>query len=207
MSGLETGAAIYGLIIGTIEILNAANEAWSAVKDKSGIPKTLRATSVKLAPLIELLKGAETQWQNAKHKSAEQLWVEVGKYVERCNQACKELQEILLKAYPKEDAGNFRRFIKGIGTVLSSKNRTAEQLLKEIHECLVVLFDRQILTNAELLDDIKATVDELLPQSGSTQNNVSGDNIIGDKVVGSKFTGGSGPMFNAPINTYNAGGK
>ena len=207
MSGLETGAAVYGLIVGTIAILKTSKEIWSAVKDKSGIPKALRATSDKLGTLIELLESAEAQWEKAKHKSAEDAWVEVAKDVKRCNEACKELQELLLTAYPKEDDGKFRRFIKGTGTVLSGKNKTAEQLLKEIHECLDVLVDRQILTNAALLNDIKATIDELFPQSGSNLNNVHGDNFIGDKVSGSKYVGGSGFMFNGPGAVYNAGSK
>jgi hypothetical protein len=198
MSGLETGAAIYGLIVGTIEIIKVSKEVYSAVKDKSGIPRALRATSDKLGPLLELLEGAK------ENEPAEQVWVEVGKEVQRCNQACKELQELLLKAYPKEDAGSFRRFVKGTGTVVSGKGRTAEKLLKEIQECLDVLVDRQILTNADLLAKIKATIDELLPQSGYTQNNVHGDNINGDKKT-YKSTGSS-HMFTGDGGTYNFGG-
>lgn len=179
MSGLETAAAVYGLIGGTVAVIQTSIQIYNAVKDKSGIPEKLRKVSETLPALEELLKGAEAQFN--KHQPVEQTWIEVGRDVQRCNEACQELQDLLSKAYPEDEASRARRFVKAATTVFSGKGKTAEQLLKEIQGYLEVLLDRQILTNAALLEDIKATVNELLPQHGHIQNNVNGDNIGRDK--------------------------
>jgi hypothetical protein len=42
MSGLETAAAVYGLVTGTIDIVKVSIEIYRAVKDQSGIPEKLR---------------------------------------------------------------------------------------------------------------------------------------------------------------------
>jgi hypothetical protein len=91
-----------------------------------------------------------------------------------------------------------------VGTLLSRKSKTAEQLLKEIHGYLEILKQRQIITNTTLLDDIKKTVDELFLQSGFTQNNVSGTNIGGDQVNNNT---GSGHQFNGPGGTFTFNSK
>jgi hypothetical protein len=202
MSGIETALGVYGLITGTITIIETSIKIYDAVKDKSGIPEKLRKVSETLPSLRELLRGAEAQF--SKSQPADTAWIEVGKDVERCNEACQELQDLLSKAYPEEEASRARRFVKAATTTLSGKGQTAEQLLKEIQGYLEVLLDRQILTNAALLEDIKATVDELLPRQGQVQNNVNGDNIGRDKI--SYTSSGSGHMFTGNNGTFHIGG-
>lgn len=202
MSGIETALGVYGLITGTITIIETSIQIYDAVKDKSGIPEKLRKVSETLPSLKELLVGAEAQFN--KNQPVEQAWIEVGKDVQRCNDACKELQDLLSKAYPEEQASRTRRFVKAAASVLSGKGKTAEQLLKEIQGYLEVLLDRQILTNAALLEDIKATVDELLPRHGQVQNNVHGDNIGRDKKT--YTSSGSGHMFTGDNGTFHIGG-
>ena len=178
MSGLEAAAAVSGLIGLTIATIDASVQIYDAVKDKSGIPEKLRKVSDTLPSLAELLKGAQAQFD--KDQPTKQVWFEVEKDLERCHGACQELHAILESAYPKTDTGTVSRVFKNVGTLLSRKSKTAEQLLKEIHGYLEILQQRQIITNATLLDDIKETVDELFPRPGITQHNVSGMNIGGD---------------------------
>jgi hypothetical protein len=204
MIGLEVASAVGGLIGLTISVVQGSIQIYDAVKDKSGIPEKLRKVSDTLPSLAELLKGAKTQFD--KRQPAEQAWIEVEKDFRRCHEACQELREILESAYPKSDTGTVGRVFKNMGNLVSRKNNTAEQLLKEIHGYLEVLKQRQIITNATLLDDIKKTVDELFPRPGLTQNNVSGTNVGGDQVFHNNNTG-HGQQFNGPGGTFNFGSK
>jgi hypothetical protein len=202
MSGLEAAAAVSGLIGLTIAAIDASVQIYDAVKDRSGIPEKLRKVSDTLPSLAELLKGARAQFD--KDQPTKQAWFEVEKDLERCHGACQELHDILESAYPKTDTGTVGRVFKNVGTLLSRRSKTAEQLLKEIHGYLEILQQRQIITNATLLDDIKETVDELFPRSGLTQNNVSGTNIGGDQVNNNI---GPGHQFNGPGRTFTFNSK
>lgn len=200
MSGLDTAAAVYGLIGGTIAIIETSVEIYDAVKDKSGIPLKLRKVSDKLPSLLEILRGAESQYKAGQPDGS--TWISAAADVKRCDEACQELQDLLGSAFPKIGVGRVGRFFKGTGTVLSRKHRTAEQLLAEIYECLEMLVDRSILTNTGLLEDIKKTVDELLEASGLTQHNVHGTNIGRDQVYHNTQSG-TGQMFTGPGGTFN----
>jgi hypothetical protein len=201
MSGLEVAEGVAGFISLAITVIEKSIQIYGAVKDKSGIPKELRKVSNTLPTLLELLKGAEVQF--VKRQPTEQTWVEVEKDIKRCHEACQELHEILESAYPKADAGKLGRVCKIVGTVVfSHKNKTAGQVLKEIHEYLDILEQRQIITNAKLLEDIKKTVDELFPTTGITQNNVSGTNIGHNTGQVNNQTGGSGQQWNGDIGTF-----
>jgi hypothetical protein len=205
MSGLEAAAAVGGLIGLTITVIDASIQIYDAVKDKSGIPEKLRKVSDTLPSLLELLVGAETPTDHT--QLSNQAWIEVEKGFKRCHEACRELHDILESAYPKTDTGTAGRVFKNIGNLVSRKSKTAEQLLKEIYGYLDILKQRQIITNAALLDDIKKTVDELFPPPGLTQNNVSGTNIGHNNDQVNNQTGGSGQQFNGPGGTYNFNGK
>ena len=204
MSGIEAAAAVGGLIGLTIAIIDASVQIYDAVKDKSGIPVKLRKVSDTLPSLAEVLKGAQAQFDN--DQLTKQTWFEVEKDLERCHGACQELHDILESAYPKTDTSTVSRVFKNVGTLLSRKSKTAEQLLKEIHGYLEILKQRQIITNAALLDDIKETVDELFPLPGLTQNNVSGTNVGRDQVFHNSNPG-PGYQFNGPGGTFTFSSK
>ena len=193
MSGLEAAAAVSGLIGLTITVIQGSIQIYGAVKDKSGIPERLRKVSDTLPSLLELLEGAKAQFD--KDHPPKQAWVEVEKDVKRCQESCQELHDILERAYPKADAGTVGRVFKNMGNLVSRKSKTAEELLKDIHGYLEILKQRQIITNAAPLDNIKKTVDELFPQFGITQNNELGTNIGGDQVNNNT---GSGPQLIGP---------
>ena len=195
---------MYGLITGTIAIIEASIQIYEAVKHDSGIPPKLRKVSEKLPSLVEILKDADNQ--RKANEPADEKWIEAGNDVKRCHDACQDLQDLLQQAYPKTDANKLVRIYKAIGTVIKHKGKTAEQLLAEISGCLELLTKRHILKNTQLLEDIKNTVDDLMSQPGHSQSNVNGDNIIGDKINGSKFVGGAGQMLNFPGGTYHAPG-
>lgn len=201
MAGVETAAGVYGLITGTIAIIDTSLQVYEAVRDKSGITKELKKVSVQLPAIKELLKDAAAQY-DAK-KLDDQQWVNAASDVKNCKAACQELQDLLTGAYPEASTGSVGRVFKNVGNVVSRKGKTAGELLKDIHGYMDRLRHRQIITNTGLLQDIKDVVDELFSQSGITQNNVNGPNIGRDQI----FTGGQGPMFNGPGASYYAGGK
>jgi hypothetical protein len=203
MSGIESAAGVWGLIADTISVIETSIKIYDAVRDKSGITKELRKVSEQLPSIKELLEDAKAQYDPKKLDA--QKWVEAGADVKNCIEACKELQDVLDRAYPKAGAGLVGRVFKNLGNLVSQKGRTAEQLLKDIHGYLDLLHQRQIITNTKLLQEVKRAVDELFQQSGMTQiqNNVNGHNVGRDLT----YSGGPGPMFNGPGVTYYAGGK
>jgi hypothetical protein len=210
MSGLEVGAAVFGLIVGAIQIIETSIEIYGAVKDKSGIPPKLQKVSEKLPSIKDLLKSAEAQNKDGMvdkmSKLDRQMRNNAEQEVEHCKQLCQELQDVLASAFPKAEAGKAGRLWKGTMTVVSGKGKKAEQIFKEISQYLQLLADRQIITNTELLEDIKASVKELFPQDGTiNMTNENGDNVNGTQ---NKQTG-SGKMFTSAISglTFNEGTK
>jgi hypothetical protein len=206
MSGLEIGAAVFGLVVGTIDIIHKSIEIYDAIKDKSGIPKALRKVSDKLPSLEQLLRGAQAQYRGGKlNKIDKQTWDNAKQEIEQCKELCQELQDLLLSAYPEAGSGRVGRGWKGTQTMFSSKSKSAEALFKEIWEHLDTLAKQQIINNAALLEDIKLLVEELCPQNKTTSlQNVHGDNFIGDKTQ--FYNQGPGPMINSPSGPITFGG-
>ena len=198
MSGLEIGAAVFGLVVGTIDIIHKSIEIYDAVKDKSGIPKKLRKVSDKLSSVEKLLKGAQAQYNEGKlNKIDRQTWDDARQEIGQCKELCQELHQLLLSAYPDAGSGRVGRVWKGTQTVFSNKGKSAEALLKEIWEHLDTLAKQQIINNTALLEDIKTLVQELCPDATTkgtqdVRGDVQGDvihTINGDKVGGDKFGG------------------
>ncbi|KAM3415106.1 hypothetical protein BST61_g10235 [Cercospora zeina] len=107
---------------------------------------------------------------------------------------------------PEGRFGKSERMWKGAKTVLSRKGRSAELLLKEISEYLTLLAERQIIDNTALLGETKFLVEELCPQSTTTNmHNIHGDNV-GTLYGGTNVNSGSGHQFNGAGGTYNFGG-
>jgi hypothetical protein len=198
MSGLEIGAAVFGLVVGTIDIVHKSIEIYDAVKDKSGIPKKPRKVSDKLSSVEKLLKGAQAQYNEGKlNKIDRQTWDNAKQEIGQCKELCQELHQLLLSAYPDAGTGRAGRVWKGTQTVFSNKGKSAEALLKEIWEHLDMLAKQQIINNTALLEDIKTLVQELCPDTTTkgaqdVHGDVQGDvihTINGDKVGGEKFVG------------------
>ena len=89
---------MFGLIVGTIEIIAKAIEIYEAVKDKSGIPRALREVSKKLPSVKDLLSSADVQYQSCKLDN--NTWDSAKQDVEHCKELCQELQDLLISAYP-----------------------------------------------------------------------------------------------------------
>jgi len=171
-TGLEIGAAVFGLIAGAVEITHKAIEIYNAVEDKSGIPKSLKKVSEKLPSVEGLLRDAKAQWMDKQFEENEQTMQDF----EHCKNLCQELHDLLLSIYPKADLGKGGRFLRGTKTVFSSKAKTAEGLMKEIRECLALLTSRLIISNAAAL---KIMIKDPPKGEGYTQHRcalVSNDN-------------------------------
>lgn len=207
MAEVAAAAAVYGLIAGSIAIIRTAIDIYSAVQDKSGIPERLRKVSENLQPLEALLRNAGDQY-NSKQLS-QQIWKEADNDFKRCNELCRDLHDLLVKAFPNEEASKPGRLWRNTKIVLSGKGKTAEQLLKEIWACLDVFAKKGIITNTALLQEIKDLIEELSPDSGGRStfyHSGIGDQIAGDKVNGNKNQQrDNGRMYNAPITTINEG--
>ncbi|PPJ55353.1 hypothetical protein CBER1_10074 [Cercospora berteroae] len=155
---------------------------------------------------IEIIHRAIEIYEAVNDKSG------VPKALKKVSEKLPSVEEILKSADAQRKAGALKdvdkmeRLWKGAKTVLSGKGKTAEALLKELSEYLTLLAQRKIVNNTTLLEDIKALVEELCPQSTTTQmHNINGDNIgtlHGDKNVNS----GSGYQFTGAGGTYNFGG-
>lgn len=209
MAEVAAAAAVYGLITGSIALIRTAIDIYGAVQNEAGIPAKLKKVSDNLPPLQTLLEGAKAQHECGNLDI--QVWTNVKEDFEHCEELCKELHDLLAKAYLAEDASKRSRFWTHTKTVLSGKGNTAEQLLKDIWVYLDVFAKKGIVTNTALLREIKDVVDELslVSGSGSTFNHSGiGDQVAGDQFTGNKYQqGDSGRMFNAPINTINEGTK
>jgi hypothetical protein len=170
MSGLEAGAAIFGLLAGAIDITHKAFDIYRAVEDKSGIPRTLKKVSEKL-PLVErILKDAEIQCKRVETgKTNEQTWHGMEREVEKCKELCQEMHNLLLGAYPKAGSGKAGRLWKGTKAVCSSKGNHAERLLEDIRTHLELLASRQIICNAASLGDLRSLVDDIPKRQELTQ--------------------------------------
>jgi hypothetical protein len=200
MTGLEVGAAVFGLVAGAIDIIHRSYEIYDAVKDKKGIPLALRKVSEKLPSVEEILKDAQAQCKAGQlNQIDKQTWDSAKHDAGQCEKLCQELRQLLLSAYPKPDASEASRVWKGTKTVFSSKGKSAEALFKEISEHLDALAKRHIINNTVLLGEIKALVQELYPQTttrstqdvhgdvhGDVVHTINGDKVEGDKVTGNK---------------------
>jgi len=207
MAEVATGAAVYGLITGSLAVIRAAIDIYGAVQNRPGIPKKLQKVSDSLRSVQTLLESAKSQYDG--ENLEEQVWIDAEKDFERCEELCKELHDLLDKAYPSDRGSKTGRFWKNTKTALSGKSKTAEQLLKDIWENLDVFAKRGIVTNTRLLRELRNVVEELSGDSSisDTFNHSGiGDQIAGDKVAGNKYQqGDNGRMYNAPINTVNEG--
>jgi hypothetical protein len=165
-TGLEVGAAIFGLIAGAIDITHKAVEIYNAVEDKAGIPESLKKVSEKLPSVEGLLKDAEAQWKGSRLDTTDE---QTTRDLEHCKELCQKLHDLLLSVYPKTGSGRGERLLKGTRTVFSSKAKTAEGLMKEIREHLDTLMSRQLICNAATLKDLKSMGNELLKGQGFAQ--------------------------------------
>jgi hypothetical protein len=177
MAYSESAAAVYFLIISTIDIIEVSIETYKAVQDKSGIPKKLKKVSDTFPSLVGILRDAEHQYRRG--RLDEQTWVNGEEDVRRCKATCQELQDVVLGAYPKVDASRVERFFKATQSVAGGRGKAAGELLGTIYGILESLMDYQIITNNALLEHIKSTVDELLPyQTGLRPNHNLGLKLV-----------------------------
>ena len=206
MSGLEIAAAVFGVIAGTIDLIHKSVEIYGAVKDKSGIPKALRKVSDKLPSIEELLRGAQAQYKEGQLNQIDnKTWENAKQEIERCNELCLELHELLLSVYPEAGSGRAGRLWIGTKTVFSGKGKSAEALFREVWGHLDILAKQQIINNTALLEEVRALVQELCAQSTTvSMQNIHGDNFTGDKTEYNNT--GSGPMINGASGPISLGG-
>jgi hypothetical protein len=100
--GLEIGAAVFSLVVSTVDIIHTSIEIYDAVKDKLGISKALRKASDKLPSVEKPSRGAQAQYREGKlYQIDKHTWDNVKQKIEQCKELCQEFQDLLLSAYPE----------------------------------------------------------------------------------------------------------
>ncbi|KAK4961404.1 hypothetical protein LTR10_001894 [Elasticomyces elasticus] len=200
MSGVAEAATVYSLVTGTIEIIKTAIEIWEAVKDKDKLPRQLRVVAEKLPSIQQLLATSEQQYQLKRLPDSQ--WVTAKQNVERCRTGCEDIRGIFDKAFPS-NANAVQRAWTGTVTVLSGRGKKAEELFREVYQELEILGQYHIVTNIDILAQLKAAVEQLGASDKTTYQHYGAGPLSVNASTGTQHVNtnsGSGNWFQGPVN-------
>jgi len=206
-TGIAEAATVYSLVTGTIELIKTAIEIYQAVRDKDKLPQKLHIVAERLPSIEQLLATSEQQ----SYTLPADTWVAVHQNVQRCYTCCEEMRDIFEKAFPQA-ANVMHRVWTGAVTILSGKGKRAEELLREVSHELEVLGQHHVVSNTELLAEIKASVDQLGVGDGSVYQHFGSGPLGVNPASGTQTinrNSGSGNWFQGPVHspTFHAGTK
>ena len=196
MSGVGEASAIFGLITGSIDAIKLAIEIYKAADGNA--PARIQKVADQLPSIQELLENARDT--KDEHDG---IWRTVAMEVGSCEKACRALENIFDKAFPKEGAGKVRRVWNATGVIFTGKRSEAEGHMAVIHKTLAVLKGKLIITNTRLLEDLKKAVDELDDDEGGINHWGSGDNNVNKGDGTFNITKGDNSKIIGSIGTYN----
>ncbi|KAK5697081.1 hypothetical protein LTR17_024022 [Elasticomyces elasticus] len=200
MSGVAEAATVYSLVTGTIEIIKTAIEIWEAVKDKDKLPRQLRVVAEKLPSIQQLLATSEQQYQLKRVPDAQ--WATAKQNVERCRTGCEDIRGIFDKAFPS-NANAVHRAWTGTVTVLSGRGKKAEELFREVYQELDMLGKYHIVTNTDILAQLKVAVEQLGGSDKTTYQHYGAGPLSVNASSGTQHVNtnsGSGNWFQGPVN-------
>ncbi|KAK6424590.1 hypothetical protein LTR81_002930 [Elasticomyces elasticus] len=200
MSGVAEAATVYSLVTGTIEIIKTAIEIWEAVKDKDKLPRQLRVVAEKLPSIQQLLATSEQQYQLKRLPDSQ--WATAKQNVERCRIGCEDIRAIFDKAFPP-NANAVHRAWTGTVTVLSGRGKKAEELFREVYQELEILGQYHIVTNIDILAQLKAAVEQLGASDKTTYQHYGAGPLSVNASTGTQHVNtnsGSGNWFHGPVN-------
>lgn len=173
MSVVGEVSAVFGLITGSIALIEKSIKIYSAVQDKDGLEPKLRKVADKLPQVEELLQTAEAQYHDGAPEEA--AWIRAQETLQRCKNNCQAIHDIFSAIFPQADASSTKRLWKGALTHFGGRGKKVDSLFTDMYEQLDTLVQNRILTNTGLLEGIKATVDELADTgNGNFENSGSG---------------------------------
>ncbi|PNP60689.1 hypothetical protein FNYG_14579 [Fusarium nygamai] len=150
-----SGAEIFGLISGTVSIIEAIRKLYSGLRDSENLPLAFREVLDRLPLVQDILQSAEYDVGNADEDSCRAI----KKIVERCREKAKRLQTVFKEVAPSEGMSRFERYrmvVRRLG-----KGTQVEVLTKEMMEDVRLLVESHVVKAAtetqitQLLKDIK----------------------------------------------------
>jgi hypothetical protein len=196
MSGVGEASAIFGLVMGSIDAIKLAIEIYKAADGNA--PARIQKVADQLPSIQELLENARDT--KDEHDG---IWGTVAKEVDACEQACRALENIFDKAFPKEGASKVRRVWNATGVIFTGKRSEAEGHMAVIYKCLAVLKGKLIITNTKLLENLKTAVDELDGDGSGINHSGSGDNVVNQDTGTLNYTKGDNNKIIGSVGTYN----
>lgn len=198
MSVFGEASVNFGLIAGSIALIETSIEIYSAVQDKDGLETKLRKVADKLPQLEEILKIAEDRY----HAGPSEEWTtvqarEARETLQNCRDNCQAIHDIFANIFPQADASSTKRLWNGTLTHFGGKGEKVENLFTDMYEQLKILVQNHILVNTGLLEVIQATVDELVETANA------GFSHTGPVIMNNNVQHGSGKMY--PANSFASG--
>lgn len=157
MSGIGEASLVLGLVSSTIAIFEAAQEIYEAASDTSGLPKKLRIAAEQI-PLVHNALSLAKQNINAKSVTEEALQ-SAKPVLQQCEKSAARIKNIFDKTIPAKDAPRVERIRKAVG--LKMKSNKAKEYMEEIFKNMELLAQNQVFQDAEVLEDIKAAIEQL----------------------------------------------
>ncbi|KAK5721368.1 hypothetical protein LTR17_014657 [Elasticomyces elasticus] len=177
------------------------------MKDKDKLPRQLWVVAEKLPSIQQLLATSEQQYQLKRVPDTQ--WATAKQNVERCRTGCEDIRGIFDKAFPS-NVNAVQRAWTGIVTVSSGRGKKAEELLREVYQELEILGQYHIVTNTDILAQLKATVEQLGASDKTTYQHYGAGPLSVNASTGTQHVNtdsGSGNWFHGPVNnpTFHSG--
>ncbi|KAH7016528.1 uncharacterized protein B0I36DRAFT_337971 [Microdochium trichocladiopsis] len=205
MTGVVEVGTVLGLISAVIAIFEAAHDVYDAASDVSGMPRKFRAAAERIPLVHHALSRA------AEHIQSRQVSEDGIKSSESVLQQCKEhadkIKEIFEKALPGPHTSRIERMKKAM--ILKRNSNQVKESMEEVMKGLELLAQNQIFQDAETLQDIQKSLEELgslADDDGHQQYSHSGSgdqNIVsGSGTLKKNHNSGSGHQYNAENITF-----
>jgi hypothetical protein len=111
MSASGEAIAIFGLLAGSIALIETSIDIYRAVQDKDDLETKLRKVADKLPQVGELLKTVEYEYHAG--ASEEATSVQASLTLEKCRDDCQAIHDIFASIFPQADASSTKRLWKG----------------------------------------------------------------------------------------------
>lgn len=197
MSGAEA-ALIFGLISGTITIINTTKQVYDATRDQAGLPKAFRTVADRL-PLVQVtFQKVENQRGRTAEETAAMIDV-----LKSCKARSADLQAIFKEVQPREGADRIERYYKAVRTI--GKGKSVEALFSEILKDLQLLYGNSVAGLGEAIDALKAVEPSVPSERGAYHNYGSAPQNIHNGPGDIHSVSGGGNMFVGNNQTFDAG--
>jgi hypothetical protein len=199
MSGAEAGLVL-GLVSAVITICEAAHEIWEAVEDQSGLTVGLRRAAEELPLAATSLEQAKVNLNAALRAGT--ISEDSNSAIEQSLRSCKESADYVRQTFreylPTKDDHRKTRISKAY--TLRRRSKKIQEHVRHIMRGIETLAQHQVLHDAQILEDIKAAIEELElsdNDEGKSQITESGDinNLSGNATLRKNVNSSSGKQY------------